>query len=61
MPERSAAISGDEKKGLTPISAVQNDEEAASPGDNTPVSPPTKPVVLPVAPRGVLEHLADRS
>ena len=62
MPERSANISGDEEKsGLTPIAAVQIDEEAAPRGDSAPVSPPQKPIVLPVAPSGVLEQLADRS
>lgn len=62
MPERSAVISGDEKKGgLTPIAAIQIDEEAAPSGDSGLASPPKKPVVLPGSPSGVLEQLAGRS
>jgi hypothetical protein len=61
MPERSATISGDEAKGLTPIAAVQNDEETGPSGDGAPAPPPAKPILPPAPPSGVLEHLADRS
>ncbi len=58
MPERSAAVSGDETKGLTPISA-NRPAEASPPPDAVAPAPP-RPIAPPVVPVGVLQHLTQR-
>lgn len=59
LPERSTAISGDETKGLTPMSAQQTNKPKMPPSGADPSQIQSNSKIGPNGPIGVLELLAE--